>query len=420
MIIHGPSNADYDIDLGPVLLTDHYHTEYFEIIEEVMAPSFPGKLPPLSNNNLINGKGNYPCVNATEGTKCTPNAGIAKFQFETGKKHLMRFINAGTEGMQKVSIDGYRFTVIANDFVPVKPYETDHLTLGIGQRADVIVEATEEPTDAVWLRSTLGPMFSDGGCSLHDGVSPEAVAAIYYPEADESVVPNTNSTLSEDVIKQCGNDDLAITQPFYPIKPDPNPEITQIVDINYRSNGTHNLFYLNNSTFRADYNDPLLLEAKLGREDFDPFANVYDFGDAKSVRIILYNHGLQGSHPMHIHGHNMHVLAEGYGRWDGVVVNPENPQRRDVHILHNAREEEETEEITPSFMVLQFESDNPGVWPLHCHIAWHLSEGLYMNILERGDDIRNGMNLPGIMGQTCRDWSVWSGQEVVPQIDSGL
>jgi hypothetical protein len=29
LIIHGPSNAKYDIDLGPVFLTDWYHTEYF-------------------------------------------------------------------------------------------------------------------------------------------------------------------------------------------------------------------------------------------------------------------------------------------------------------------------------------------------------------------------------------------------------
>ena len=24
-------------------------------------------------------------------------------------------------------------------------------------------------------------------------------------------------------------------------------------------------------------------------------------------------------------------------------------------------------------IVLQYEADNPGVWPFHCHIAWHLS-----------------------------------------------
>jgi hypothetical protein len=53
----------------------------------------------------------------------------------------------------------------------------------------------------------------------------------------------------------------------------------------------------------------------------------------------------------------MHILAEGYGTWDGSIVNARNPARRDVHILHNAKPDN-----TPSYMVMQIEADNPGVW----------------------------------------------------------
>ena len=59
----------------------------------------------------------------------------------------------------------------------------------------------------------------------------------------------------------------------------------------------------------------------------------------------------------HYHGHNMHILQEGYGTWDGSIVNARNPARRDVHILHNAHQDG-----TPSYMVMQIEADNPGVW----------------------------------------------------------
>jgi FtsP/CotA-like multicopper oxidase with cupredoxin domain len=97
MIIYGPhDNADYDIDLGPVLLTDYYHTEYYTLIEQVMAPASEGLLPPLSSNNLINGKMNYPC--ATNSSTCTPNAGISKFYVESGKTYRLRLINGGAEG----------------------------------------------------------------------------------------------------------------------------------------------------------------------------------------------------------------------------------------------------------------------------------------------------------------------------------
>jgi FtsP/CotA-like multicopper oxidase with cupredoxin domain len=123
MIIHGPKNVPYDIDLGPVFLTDYYHTEYFELVKNVMGSDFT-KLVPFSDNNLINGKGNFNCSLVPAGTKCTPNAGLSKFKFTTGLKHRLRLINAGAEAIQKFSIDGHSLTVMAVDFVPVQPYTT--------------------------------------------------------------------------------------------------------------------------------------------------------------------------------------------------------------------------------------------------------------------------------------------------------
>ena len=84
---------------------------------------------------------------------------------------------------------------------------------------------------------------------------------------------------------------------------------------------------------------------------------------------------------MHLHGHNFWVVAEGVGQWDG-TVNSINPQRRDTQIIRSAAGEDQ-----PGYLVLEFNADNPGVWPLHCHIAWHVSSGMYVNIMERPDDI---------------------------------
>lgn len=36
---------------------------------------------------------------------------------------------------------------------------------------------------------------------------------------------------------------------------------------------------------------------------------------------------------MHLHGHNFYVLHEGPGAWDGTIVRPSNPHRRDVHLV---------------------------------------------------------------------------------------
>ena len=59
MIIYGPNNAHYDIDVGVVAVSDWYHKEYFDIVQtEVMADG----PPPPSDNNLINGKGDLDCI----------------------------------------------------------------------------------------------------------------------------------------------------------------------------------------------------------------------------------------------------------------------------------------------------------------------------------------------------------------------
>jgi hypothetical protein len=60
------------------------------------------------------------------------------------------------------------------------------------------------------------------------------------------------------------------------------------------------------------------------------------------------------------HGHNMYVLARGTGTWDGTVTNPSNPSRRDVTMLPNGSA------ATPSYLVVQIDGDNPGVWPVSC------------------------------------------------------
>ncbi len=74
----------------------------------------------------------------------------------------------------------------------------------------------------------------------------------------------------------------------------------------------------------------------------------------------------------------------------------------------------------PGHIVVHIDADNPGVWPFHCHIAWHVSAGLYINLLERPDEIVKDMPIPAIMAQTCRDWSAWTGNNIPNEIDSGL
>ncbi|KAI7296014.1 hypothetical protein KC315_g18836, partial [Hortaea werneckii] len=143
--------------------------------------------------------------------------------------------------------------------------------------------------------------------------------------------------------------------------------------------------------------------------------------------ILNVTNNMPLTHPFHLHGHNFYVLnvQEGSGpaqaqrpgpnngpgfedglAWDGSVKNFANPMRRDTILLPPY-----------GFAAIQFELDNPGIWPFHCHVAWHLSGGQSINILYRPDDIPT---LPeGFTEETCKDWAYYSSQNVVDQIDAG-
>lgn len=402
------------------MLSDWFHEDYWWLVNVTMLPNGFGSAGFFAADSiLINGKMNYNCSLTT--LPCTDNAGVSKFQFESGKKHRLRLINSGSEPIMKFSIDGHKLTVIAIDFVPTVPYTTNVVTLAVGQRTDIIVEGTGSAGDSYWMRADTSPDCSDVGSTNLTGL-----AAVYYEHTPTDKTPTTNSSVTNDQLTTCDNDDISLSVPEYAMAV-PDPSLTIEIHCVLWNNGTHNVWYMNNVTFRADYNDPDLLEAKLGNTTFPVSENVYDFGTNSSVRMIVYNHMALASHPMHIHGHNLYILQTGVGQWydNMTLINPSNPQRRDTPNVRKAVATNTTAASSdyqgdPSYVVVQFDMNNPGVWPFHCHIAWHVSDGFVMNILERPDDIVNNVNIPGIMAQTCRDWAAWTGGHVVDQIDSGL
>lgn len=299
----------------------------------------------LSNNNLINGKMVYDCNKTT--LKCSPGAGVSKFRFEAGKVHLLRLINSGAQALQKFSIDNHTMTVIALDFVAVEPYQINVAKLAVGQRMDVLVNATGDIGSAYWMRSNIA------GCSYNDGVSPEAVAAIYYNDADTDEAPdstdtNGNSGATPDT---CRTDALQQTVPYYAMAVE-EPDMTQTLNFVEENNGTNLLYSVNGSSFRADFNSPTLRDVYGEQTEFPTIANTYTF-DARVIRLI-FNNWSPEAHPMHLHGHNLQVLAQGLGSWDGTVVRASNPQRRDTVVLPPGVKSGST--MAPGYVVVQWVS----------------------------------------------------------------
>ena len=206
MIVYGPSSKPYDIDIGPVMLSDWNHDDYFTLVKQDVDPL---QAPVVGIISLFYGKLNYDCGLVANKTwtagdhSCTPNAGLSKFQFTPGKVHRLRLINSGAEAQTRFSIDEHKLTVIANDFVPLVPYDVDYVTLGIGQRLDVLVNATGTSGDSYWMRSNITSFNNgkDGVCSLN--YQPIALAAVYYEGADTDSVPQSTAVALPLINQNC-------------------------------------------------------------------------------------------------------------------------------------------------------------------------------------------------------------------------
>jgi hypothetical protein len=94
------------------------------------------------------------------------------------------------------------------------------------------------------------------------------------------------------------------------------------------------------------------------------------------------------------------------------------------------------------YIVIAFPSDNPGYvvfpkppqhllatitnfthrsWLFHCHIAWHASQGLSLQFIERESEI------PGVIddgydefNRTCQAWNAYADSARYDQVDSGI
>lgn len=181
IVVHGPNDVDYDEDLGPILFTDWFHDTYEHIVDLVLQPTNGPPFRPLSDSNLVGGKGQYPCANVTNGAACTVNP-YASWEVEPGKTYRARFVNTGATAFESISLDGHSFTVIAEDFVPVQPYQTDFVTIGVGQRTDVIFTANAG-SGSFFLRAFNSPCGDTNG--------PDGRGIVYYKGTDPSVPPTS-------------------------------------------------------------------------------------------------------------------------------------------------------------------------------------------------------------------------------------
>ncbi len=122
IIINGPASANYDTDLGTLFLSDWCHHTADELYTASQTTG-----PPTLDNGLINGTNVYGDDDSDTQTGTRFNT-----SFTAGTSYRLRLINGAIDTMFKFSIDNHTLTVISADFVPIEPYDTTVLSIGMG------------------------------------------------------------------------------------------------------------------------------------------------------------------------------------------------------------------------------------------------------------------------------------------------
>lgn len=105
-----------------LFLSDWSHTSIDKLYYHAQAVGRPSM-----DTALINGKNVY-------GEDGAHNQTGSRFEtrVKEGMSYRFRLVNAAVDTHFKFSIDNHTLTVIAMDFVPVKPYQTDILNIAMG------------------------------------------------------------------------------------------------------------------------------------------------------------------------------------------------------------------------------------------------------------------------------------------------
>ncbi|KAF2847323.1 multicopper oxidase, partial [Plenodomus tracheiphilus IPT5] len=145
IVIHGPHSANWTEEWAPIIVADWHHKASYNAFHEL----FEGRVPP-TDSILVDGTGRHYNDNGTF------TGELFQQSFEEDKKYLIRIINGATDWHFHFSIDNHILTVIAADYVAVKPYNVTSLSIGVGQRFSVIVHAkptASSPNGKYWLRT---------------------------------------------------------------------------------------------------------------------------------------------------------------------------------------------------------------------------------------------------------------------------
>ncbi|ONK61816.1 uncharacterized protein A4U43_C08F33890 [Asparagus officinalis] len=404
IVIHPREDSSYPFTKpereAPILLGEWWDANPIDVVRQATKT---GAAPNTSDAFTINGQPGdlYKC--SGKDTTIIPVA--------PGETNLLRFINAALNNELFVSIAGHTMTVVGADASYTKPFTTSVLMLGPGQTTDVLVTADQPPPATTSVARILLPALQGVpstehhnhldytcSCSSKPGLSipPSLPTLPAFNDTNTATKFTTSFRSPKKVdIPSPVDENLFFTVGLGlfncpPGKTCGGPNNTRfgasVNNISFVLPSTFSILQAHHQgvpgVFSTDFpaNPPVQFDytGNVSRSLWQPdqSTKVYKLKFGSVVQLVLQGTSIFAAenHPIHIHGYDFYILAEGFGNFDASkdtnkfnLVDP--PLRNTVAVPVNG------------WAVIRFVADNPGVWLMHCHLDVHITWGLAMAFL---------------------------------------
>lgn len=407
-IIHDPEVPfHYDNDIT-ITISDLYYKNYKNTEKDFLSRYNPTGAEPIPQHLLFNDKFH------------------GELQFQQNRTYLLRFINTGLFVSQYIILEDHFFTIVEVDGSYVKPNVTNILYIAAGQRMGVLVSSKifkkkgiSCKLDGSIRNYALMQIMDDTMLDtipkeLRLNITNDLIYDDRLPRADSLYLDDTEKNpWFENIYKHATND-------FY-LKPLNGVELLSkydkqiVLDVKMGNLGDGvNYAFFNNITYvqpKLPFLTTVVTSGKLATDPriYSDNSNVFILERDEVIEIVLNNYDT-GRHPFHLHGHRFQVVQKSppfnetlaastpqelltvpYDENRPLMEYPDTPILRDTVILE-----------PNGHVVLRFKADNPGVWMFHCHVDWHLQQGLAAIMIEDPITLQSLEQLSENYKDTCQ------------------
>ncbi|CAN3373572.1 hypothetical protein DIURU_000619 [Diutina rugosa] len=352
------SPITYDEEVE-ILLGDYYECRARQCLKQIRQGHFKRMIPDVV---LVNDTSDF------------------RWSVKPHTTYLLRLANVAVMAGRWFYIEDHDMTVVEVDGKWTEPYTVSVLNIAPGQRVSVLI-TTKSSTESNYIIGTAVDKYTM--IYRHDQPSFNVTSWMVYNE-------------SASTSKEMALIDPSQAYQDYDMKPLPSQRLLGPIDlvirleiaVTYREfsaqssnpGGPGAWHTLNGKTYNAP-KVPTLMTAISAPADLKHSPKLY--GENTHTYVVKYNQVVEiridntdpMRHPMHLHGHRFQIVSI-----NGRFTSPSNPPQRD------------TVSVDPyGSVVLRFKSDNPGVWLLHCHLEYHMDQGMGITIVEAPDHISESL-----------------------------